>query len=105
MPVNEPLPVVDMGSLTGGGRDAFFDVGAQIGRAARGVGFFYLTGHGIPSALVSEVFRQSACFFSLDATEKERQAITFSPHNRGYVALKAESLDPTHPGDFKEAFN
>jgi isopenicillin N synthase-like dioxygenase len=80
-------------------------LGRAIGEAARGVGFFYLTGHGIDSALISAVFGGAHRFFALPVAEKQRQSIRLSPHNRGYVGLRGESLDPARGADNKEAYN
>jgi isopenicillin N synthase-like dioxygenase len=63
----------------------------QVGAAARGVGFFYLAGHGVDSRLLAEVLAQSARYFALPETEKSKQSIAHSPHTLGYVAMKSES--------------
>ncbi|HMN84714.1 MAG TPA: 2-oxoglutarate and iron-dependent oxygenase domain-containing protein [Bauldia sp.] len=101
----DTLPVIDMTPALNGGLDGLNGFGAAIGRAAREVGFFYLTGHGIPSDLTRAVFDRSAAFFERPLAEKNALSITRSPHNRGYVAMKGESLDPSKPADLKEAFN
>lgn len=36
---------------------------------------------------------------------KQALSIRHSPHNRGYVSLSEEQLDPSRPADRKEAFN
>ena len=97
----DTLPVVDL--TPGPGADE--RIAGEIGQAARGVGFFFVTGHGIPTTLIDEVFGESARFFALDLEEKEKRSIRTSPHNRGYVAMQGESLDPSMPADLKEAFN
>ena len=94
--MSETLPIVDMSA-----RPA--DLAEAVGAAARGVGFFYVTGHGIDQALFDAVFDGSRQFFALSADTKERQSIRRSPHNRGYVGMKGESLDPTKAPDLKEA--
>lgn len=97
----ESLPIVDLTP----GPDADRRIAAEIGRAAREVGFFFVTGHGIPATLIEEVFSESARFFALPEAAKLKQSIRHSPHNRGYVAMQGESLDPSQPADLKEAFN
>ena len=92
------LPVIDLSA----GEEA---IAAGIGAAARGVGFFYVTGHGVDPGLTAAVFAGSRDFFALPVAVKERQSIRLSPHNRGYVGLKGESLDPTTAPDLKEAYN
>ncbi len=95
----ETLPIID---VQGSSPAA---LAAAIGSAARGVGFFYVTGHAIPQRTLDAAFAASRQFFALPPEVKDRLSITRSPHNRGYVAMKGESLDPTKPADLKEAFN
>lgn len=98
------LPVIDMSALSGFDARAMAEVAARIGSACRDVGFFYITGHGVPAALSQAVFAKSAEFFAKDAQTKARTL--YSPAgNRGYVPMKAEALDPSRPPDLKEAFN
>ena len=101
--MGDALPIIDISPL-GGSRD-YGAIGAAIGRAAREVGFFYLVGHGIGEEAVGGVFDGARAFFGLSLAEKEKQSIRRSPHNRGYVAMQGESLDPTKAADLKEAFN
>ena len=44
------LPVVDIAALVTGRGEGAEEAAAQLGRAAREVGFCYVTGHGIPDA-------------------------------------------------------
>lgn len=97
--MNESLPIIDASETDERA------LAAEIGRAARGVGFFYLKGHGIDPVLIASVFAGAARFFALPTEVKERQSIRRSPHNRGYVALKGESLDPARGADLKEVYN
>jgi len=99
----QTLPVIDVSSAFATG--SYDKTAAEIGRAAREVGFFYLAGHGIEPALISAVFAEAARFFAAPEIEKEKLSIKLSPHNRGYVAIEGESLDPTKPPDLKEAYN
>jgi isopenicillin N synthase-like dioxygenase len=100
----DSIPTID---LTGLGTSPESDrrIARDIGAAARGVGFFCVTGHGVPDALASSMFGAMRAFFALPAAEKQALSIRHSPHNRGYVGLSEEALDPTKGADFKEAFN
>lgn len=66
------LPVIDISALTG--RTASpavrLHVAAQLAAACRGSGFFYITGHGISTALQSELEVQSQRFFALPLSQK-----------------------------------
>lgn len=56
-------------------------------RAAQANGFLYLTGHGVPEALLDQVYGKAHEFFSLSEDEKLRYAINTSPNHRGYVSV------------------
>ena len=104
----EDLPIVDLSGLTAPGipgPEALDAVAAMVGAAARGPGFFYVTGHGVPADLIEEVFRRAGAFFALSREAKAPLSIERSPHNRGYVGLLGEKLDTAKPADLKEAFN
>jgi isopenicillin N synthase-like dioxygenase len=98
------LDIIDVSGLAGGAPQAVSRVAKQLGRACRDTGFFYVTGHGIPDALLSGVFRSAQEFFAQPAAAKDEISIKRSRHNRGYVGLSTERLDPGQI-DNKEAFN
>jgi isopenicillin N synthase-like dioxygenase len=77
----------------------------EIGAAARGIGFFTIVGHGVPNNVIEGMFSAAKAFFQKPAAEKQALSIHHSPHNRGYVGLFEEALDPAKGADFKEAFN
>ena len=63
------LPVLDLSRLDRGPaeRQAFLE---ELGHTARTVGFFYVSGHGVPDALVRDVLALSRRFFSLPEADK-----------------------------------
>jgi isopenicillin N synthase-like dioxygenase len=100
------LPVVDVSGLSSSNPSARSAVAAELGRACRGIGFFYVAGHGISDSVRDSLFAAARTFFTLPAATKEEYSIKRSPHNRGYVALEAERLDEASGhSDYKEAFN
>lgn len=79
---------------------------AELGAACRGTGFLCLTGHGVPEALVAEVFAAGDRFFALPEAGKAAVGIERSPHNRGWARMGSERLDAeSGQVDRKEAFN
>jgi isopenicillin N synthase-like dioxygenase len=57
------------------------DAAQAIDRACRDAGFFYLRGHGLPDSLLVNAFRQSALFFALPETTKNKYHISHAhPH-------------------------
>jgi isopenicillin N synthase-like dioxygenase len=98
------IPIIDLAMFRQGlaGRE---QVVSALGQACRGIGFFYLTGHGLSETLRNRMFRLSADFFSLSDEAKRRILYSSETGNRGYVPMKGEALDPSRPADLKEAFN
>ncbi len=99
------IPVIDISPLLRGGEEATAAVAAQIGAAARGIGFFAVTGHGLPPHQLDGIFAAARALFSLPQGAKEAISIEKAGNNRGWVRLRGEALDPTRPADLKEAFN
>jgi isopenicillin N synthase-like dioxygenase len=77
------LPVVDL-------RDNPVRLRRGLREAAHGVGFCYLTGHGVPVALVDKVLESARRLFALPQSEKDAIAMVRSPHFRGYTRLGGE---------------
>jgi isopenicillin N synthase-like dioxygenase len=58
--------------------------------AAHEVGFFYLTGHDVPDALLGRVLEVARKLFELPQADKDAAAMVRSPHFRGYTRLGGE---------------
>jgi isopenicillin N synthase-like dioxygenase len=101
----QSIPVIDVSALASSDISGRRRVAAEIGAACRGIGFFYVAGHGIAPARIDATFAAARSFFAKPVAEKAALSIERSPHNRGYVGLGGESLDPSKPADLKEAFN
>ena len=79
---------------------------ADLGKAVRETGFFFLSNTQVPAELRSEVFRLADVFFSQTPDEKAKLSILDTPHYRGWAKPGDESLDETRPEvDTKETFN
>ena len=99
------LPILDISSLHSPDLTDRRAIAAALGAACRGPGFFLVTGHGIPPEVTRGLFDAARRFFAQPNGAKDALSIRRSPHNRGYVALSEEQLDPGKPADRKEAFN
>jgi isopenicillin N synthase-like dioxygenase len=99
------IPVIDIAPLVHGLPEQAQAVARELGRACREVGFFYITGHEVPSALMARVFGSSTAFFTGPAAIRDAATFTGPGGNRGYIRLGGEALDPGKPADVKEAFN
>ena len=99
------LPIISLAGLRSDVPAQRRATAAELGRACREVGFFYATDHGIPQAVCEDAFTLAKELFALPIAEKEVLSIKRSPHNRGYVAMADEKLNPESGADMKEAFN
>jgi isopenicillin N synthase-like dioxygenase len=99
------IPVIDVAPLLKRDPQGERAVAKQIGDACRGIGFFYVTGHGVTPDELGGVFGKAAEFFTSDASIKLKSGFTGAGGNRGYIRLGEETLDPGKPPDVKEAFN
>ena len=99
------LPIISLAGLRSDDPVQRRAIAAELGRACREVGFFYVTDHGIPQAVCEDAFTLAKELFALPTAEKEELSIKRSPHNRGYVAMADEKLNPESGADMKEAFN
>jgi isopenicillin N synthase-like dioxygenase len=98
--VDSLIPIIDLAKT-----NSTATLAERVGAAARGIGFFVLVNHSVSRELMARSFAESRHFFALDSSVKNALSIKRSPHNRGYVALLEEQLDPSKPGDVKEGFN
>jgi isopenicillin N synthase-like dioxygenase len=98
------LDVIDLTGLDTQDPIAIRRIGAELGRACREVGFFYISNHGVPNALMSDMFARASEFFASPVSDKNEFSIMRSRHNRGYVGIASESLNLAQ-ADQKEAFN
>jgi isopenicillin N synthase-like dioxygenase len=83
------LPVLDISKLQGDSaqREAFLE---ELRRTAHEVGFFYVSGHGIPQASIDEMLALARRFFALPDEEKLKIEMIHSPHFRGYTRVGME---------------
>ena len=99
------IPVIDFGPFLHGGAEDRKKVAQAMRQASADWGFFYLSNHGVPDALLRRSFEASRSFFALPYEKKMGVAWQNASSNRGYVAVRRERLDASKPGDLKEAFN
>lgn len=83
------LPILDLRRLDAdpGERAAFL---ADLRRAVRDIGFYYVTGHGVPDDILTNAYQQANAFFWLPQSEKDAIAMVNSPHFRGYTHTGGE---------------
>ena len=98
------VPIVDISGLRSPSRAERERVAADIGQAARDVGFLYVSGSGVDEALFERLLDAAKRFFALPVEEKMRSYIGLSRCHRGYVPVGEEGVETGMP-DLKEAFD
>jgi isopenicillin N synthase-like dioxygenase len=98
------IPIVDISGLRSPDRAERERVAADIGKAAREVGFLYVSGTGVDEALFASLLAATQSFFALPVEEKMRSYIGLSTCHRGYVPVGEEGVETGMP-DLKEAFD
>jgi isopenicillin N synthase-like dioxygenase len=98
------LPIVDISALVAAQDEGAQHVADELGRAAREVGFCYITGHGIPETVFNDLLDATKRFFALPREEKMKVYIGLSRNHRGYVP-EGEEVFAAGSKDRKEAFD
>jgi isopenicillin N synthase-like dioxygenase len=110
----QQIPVVDVTGLFGTDTEQHA-VAEELGRAAREVGFLYVTGSRVSQELFDDLLTVTKAFFALPLEERMAVYIGKSSNHRGYVPTGeegsgADEIDPDtaavrKPPDLKEAFD
>jgi isopenicillin N synthase-like dioxygenase len=96
------VPVVDISADPGA-------VGADLDEICRTVGFFQVTGHGVPGDVSEPAWTLATRFFDLPLEDKLSVARPTPDYPYGYIPVAGESLSQSMAGaappDLKEVFN
>ena len=107
--VPELVPTVDIACWAHGDAATRAAIAGALDDACRRIGFFQLTGHGVPVATIDAMRAATDAFYALPADEKRRWVPPAPEVNRGYTARGEEglgySLGVERPPDLFEAFN
>ena len=98
------IPLVDISALIAGDPEGSRAAADALGKAAREVGFLYVTGHGIPAPLFDRLLEAAAGFFAEPPERKMEVYIGRSANHRGYVPA-GEEVFSGGTKDAKEAFD
>jgi isopenicillin N synthase-like dioxygenase len=105
----ERVPVIDLTAAREGSRADRERVARLIDEACVEIGFFAVTGHGVPPAVGATLRAAAHRFFSQPLAVKRRAAPPDGRAPRGYHALGGEALsaanDAVAPPDLKEFYH
>ena len=96
------LPLLDLTDFHAGGsrREDFLH---KLKHAVRDIGFFYLSGHGIPEQQNQHILDIARQFFALPPESKRKVQMIHSPHFRGYTYAGGELT--LGQADWREQFD
>ena len=98
------VPVIDIAGLGAGDAARDQAIAQELGKAAREVGFLYVTGHGVPDALLVDLRQAAERLFALPLERKMDVYIGKSKNHRGSVPEGEDGL-ATSTRDKQEAFD
>ena len=101
------FPVIDIAAarVSAGAR---LEIARRVAGACEEIGFFAVTGHGVPGPVIADLVAQSYAFFDLPLAEKLTVRRPRPEQNRGYIAPGEERLARLRgnetPPDLKELY-
>lgn len=103
------ISTIDISPFRLGSQSDRETVAREVDDAGRKFGFFMISGHSVPSALIARMERVTTEFFDRPQSEKQALQSPSPDINRGYAPMGTEalsySLGVESPPDLFEAFN
>jgi isopenicillin N synthase-like dioxygenase len=90
MDAADTIPVIDLGPYLAGEPGAAERAAERLRIALTEIGFYSIAHHGIPPAMIADIYRQAARFHTLPLDRK--LAIGIDRHNVGYLPLRGDTL-------------
>ncbi|MFL5287048.1 MAG: isopenicillin N synthase family dioxygenase [Rhodopila sp.] len=105
--MSQAIPIIDLSDYLAGRPGALQQVARDIHDALVDVGFFVITGHDVPAALIDQTFADAARFHDLPMAKK--LALKLNEHNNGYMAkgryaVWTSDVNQNDKPDLNEAF-
>lgn len=97
------LPLIDMTGVHQGDAASIQRVGAAIREACSDSGFFYITHHGVPQAVIDRAMAAAKTFFAYPVETKRQVAV--NKRHRGWHALGGALMYEATRPDHKEFFS
>ncbi len=101
------IPVIDFGACAAGVPGAASSTARELRHALEDVGFFVMTGHGVPQGLIDQTFSEARRFH--DQPLAAKMALRMNEHNNGYMAMGryavwTSDVNANDKPDLNEAF-
>lgn len=104
MAITPSIPVVDLAAFTSGNNGSKTEFVQALGKAYEEVGFVAVKNHGIPDALIADLYKYVQRLFSLPGDTKLRYEIPELAGQRGYTSFGKEHAKGYDAPDLKEFF-
>ena len=98
------IPVVDLADFLSGDVNKKASFVQQLGKAYEDVGFVAVKNHGVPDALISDLYEYVQQFFSLPLDKKSIYEVPGLAGQRGYTSFGREHAKGSDAPDLKEFF-
>ena len=98
------IPVVDLADFLSGDVNKKASFVQQLGKAYEDVGFVAVKNHGVPDALISDLYEYVQQFFSLPLDKKSTYEVPGLAGQRGYTSFGREHAKGSDAPDLKEFF-
>ena len=104
---NEDIPVLDLAAFRAGTPGAKERLGAELRHVFENVGFYYVANHGVPQALIDDVFAAAKRFH--DQPLEKKLEIRLNQYNIGYLPMRGgttrhSALNADNKPNVNEAF-
>lgn len=96
----DTIPVIDISPLIDNSNPQ--KVAKALHAASQGLGFIYVSGHGIPLSVIQSARTAGYGFFRLPDAQK--QGVRISSHHRGWLPQGGAKMQDDVPSDLKESF-
>src|SRR5262245_49860785 len=101
------IPVIDWSAGMAGVPGAAASTARELRHALEDVGFFVMTGHGVPQSLIDQTFGEARRFH--DQPLAAKMALRMNEHNNGYMAMGkyavwTSDVNANDKPDLNEAF-
>lgn len=95
------IPVIDFSGVPEGDPASLGRAASEVLAAATATGFFYLSNHGVPPAIIERATSTARAFFALeDAVKQQTRAVD----HRGYIGMGDALMEGATKSDYKESF-
>jgi isopenicillin N synthase-like dioxygenase len=103
------FPIFDLGAFERAGKEGRERLGWEVDAICRNTGFLAIANHGVPQAVIDDVWSKAKAFFDLSLEEKQKAKAPYDGYPYGYLGPEVEALAKSRnvdtPPDLKESFN